>query len=85
MSIFFQVYFDIEIGGKAQGRIVIGLFGKTVPKTVKNFKTLAIGEDVSLNVFILKYIHFYHSFCLICSNSTEILKTAYLYMHLKVA
>ena len=42
-----QVYFDIEIGGKAAGRIVIGLFGKTVPKTVKNFKSLAEGFDVS--------------------------------------
>lgn len=41
-----KVYFDIEVGGEAAGRIVIGLFGKTVPKTAKNFKTLAEGTEV---------------------------------------
>ena len=41
-----QVFFDIKIGAEDAGRIVIGLFGKTVPKTVKNFKTLAIGDKV---------------------------------------
>ncbi|KAF8795701.1 peptidyl-prolyl cis-trans isomerase B-like [Argiope bruennichi] len=35
------VYFDITIGGEPAGRIEIGLFGKTVPKTVKNFVELA--------------------------------------------
>lgn len=35
------MYFDIEIGGEKAGRIEIGLFGATVPKTVKNFKELA--------------------------------------------
>lgn len=39
-----KVYFDIEIGGEKAGRIVIGLFGKTVPRTVANFKSLAIGD-----------------------------------------
>lgn len=35
------VYFDITIGGEPAGRIEMGLFGKTVPRTVKNFVELA--------------------------------------------
>ncbi|CAD7014759.1 peptidyl-prolyl cis-trans isomerase 5 [Ceratitis capitata] len=36
-----KVYFDITIGGEPAGRIEIGLFGKTVEKTARNFKELA--------------------------------------------
>lgn len=41
-----KVYFDMTIGGKPEGRIVIGLFGKTVPNTVANFKAFARGYEV---------------------------------------
>jgi len=46
-TVLLKVFFDIEIGGEKTGRVVIGLFGKTVPKTVKNFKTIAMGTQVS--------------------------------------
>ncbi|XP_017892447.1 peptidyl-prolyl cis-trans isomerase 5 [Ceratina calcarata] len=36
-----KVWFDVSIDGEPEGRIEIGLFGKTVPKTVQNFIELA--------------------------------------------
>ena len=46
--VLLQVYFDISIGGKPAGRIVIGVFGEIVPKTAKNFVELAKGTEVRL-------------------------------------
>ncbi|KAH8878323.1 eptidyl-prolyl cis-trans isomerase B [Schistosoma japonicum] len=41
-----KVFFDIEVDKQPLGRIIIGLFGKTVPKTVENFKQLSIGTTL---------------------------------------
>ena len=39
-----KVFFDIEVSSGEKGRVVLGLFGETVPKTAENFRALCTGE-----------------------------------------
>jgi len=39
-----HVFFDIEVGGKAAGRVEFELFAKVAPRTAENFRALATGE-----------------------------------------
>lgn len=39
-----SVFFDLEVGGKAQERITFELYADVVPKTAENFRALCTGE-----------------------------------------
>jgi peptidylprolyl isomerase len=42
-----RCFFDITIGGKDAGRIVVGLHGGVTPNTVENFRALCTGDRSS--------------------------------------
>lgn len=49
------VTFDITIDGESAGKIRIGVFGKTVPKTAENFKQLCIKHQTEVGYNLISY------------------------------
>jgi len=39
-----KVYWDVSVNGEPAGKVVIGLYGKKVPKAAENFRALCTGE-----------------------------------------
>jgi len=39
-----KVFFDIEIEGRPEGKIIMELYKHVVPKTAENFRQLCTGE-----------------------------------------
>ena len=60
-TITHKVFFDIKITDEGevekQGRIVLGLFGDIVPRTVENFRVLCAGENGNPGKFTSSIFH----------------------------
>jgi len=55
-----KCFSDVEVRGEVVGRIVLGLFGEDVPKTVENFSALCTGKQSSFSTaFFLLSLDFY--------------------------
>ena len=46
-----RVYLDVLVGNKDEGRLVIGLYGEVMPKTVENFEKLCASNSYAGTTF----------------------------------
>jgi cyclophilin family peptidyl-prolyl cis-trans isomerase len=44
VSLLAQVFMDVKVGDSEPERLIFGLFGNEVPRTVENFRALCTGE-----------------------------------------
>ena len=47
-SVTHRTFFELAVGNKPLGKVVFGLFGDALPKTVENFRALCAGDKVHL-------------------------------------
>lgn len=45
-SVTHRTFFELAVGDKYLGKVVFGLFGNALPKTVENFRALCAGDKV---------------------------------------
>ena len=65
-----KVYFDLTVGGKPAGRVVIGVFGNIVPKTAANF--VALGRAGTCQAALYNtFISYVPQAVRACSNRRE--------------
>ena len=56
-----RTFFDMDVDGEPIGRLVFGLFGNALPKTVENFRALCAGDKVCCRQLLLEGLHLYSS------------------------
>ena len=56
-----RTFFDMAVDGEPIGRLVFGLYGNTLPRTVENFRALCAGDKVCFQRVTLEGLHLYAS------------------------
>ena len=76
-----KVYLDIEVEGTPPSRVIIGLFGATSPKTVRNFVALA-NHEVDLSLIISN--KYYYDCCVVDCRKDMAIEVPYFIVSLPI-